>query len=145
MNVNKTIPFVLLLMFSLSGVVAQQDANSVFEKLNSSRFIEIRIQNCIESYCKEEVNILYKQDDIVKIHSICLSTFAKEKQTDTVFILNSAQQKKLNEFDRFFITGQFPVKAAEETVTTFGFIINNQVRTLRNKSGYSFIEELLSK
>ena len=131
----------LLSFFSFSAF--SQNEKSIFERMASSRFIEIRIQNCVESYCREEVNILYKQDDVVKVHSICLSTYLKEKQTDTIFTLNAAQLKTLNRFDQYFTNQQFPENATAGAITTFGFIINNQVSTLRNKSGYSFIEELL--
>lgn len=145
MKINQFFCTTSLLIPFFSFSAFSQNEKSVFERMTSSRFIEIRIQNCVESYCREEVNILYKQDDVVKVHSICLSTYLKEKQTDTIFTLNVAQLKTLERFDQYFTNQQFPENTSAGAITTFGFIVNNQVRTLRNKSGYSFIEELLVK
>ncbi len=131
------------LLFVFSESVAQ---GSLVEKIKWPPFVEIRIRHCVESYCREEVNILYIKDETFKIHSIRLTTYSKEKQIDTVFTLSNEQVNKLMDFDKYFSTETFPTEVIMAgSITTMGFIVNDQVRTLRNKSSYSFIETLISQ
>ena len=76
-----------LLTLSILTTIAQTKSidKTLIEKLNRSDFLVIKVSHGAERYDRKEINVIYYQDSIVKIHSILKSNYSADKQIDTVF------------------------------------------------------------
>ena len=138
-----------LLTLSILTTIAQTKSidKTLIEKLNRSDFLVIKVSHGAERYDRKEINVIYYQDSIVKIHSILKSNYSADKQIDTVFTLNQLQLTKLNKFGNDFnnknIVGDQIWLAGTRTFYTI--ILNGETMTFDNKEGYSLILDLLEK
>lgn len=138
-----------LLTLSILTTIAQPKSidKTLIEQLNRSDFLVIKVSHGAERYDRKEINVIYYQDSIVKIHSILKSNNSADKQIDTVFTLNQLQLTKLNKFGNDFnnknIVGDQIWLAG--TRTFYSIILNGETMTFDNKAGYSLILDLLEK
>jgi hypothetical protein len=119
---------------------------TLVEQLQWNDFLVIKISHGAERYDKKEINVIYHQDSIVKIHSILKSNNSADKQIDTVFTLSGLQLAKLDKFGKDFnnknIVGEQIWLAGTRTFYTI--ILNDETMTFDNKSGYSLILDFLT-
>jgi hypothetical protein len=111
-------------------------------------FLNITIRHFVERYERTEVNIIYHQDNKMKIHSILKSNVATELQIDTTFILSDAQLMLIDKFGEDFKNNKIePREITFAGTRTFYYItLDGKTVTLDNKrGGYSLILDLLDK
>lgn len=78
----------LLMICSLTTIAQTESIDKpLIEQLNWNDFLVIKVSHNVERYDRKEINIVYNQDSIFKIHSI-LKESPKDNLIDTVFILN---------------------------------------------------------
>jgi hypothetical protein len=138
-----------LLTFSSLTTSAQTRSidKTLVEQLQWNDFLIIKISHDAERYEREEINVIYHQDSIVKIHSILKSNNSADKQIDSVFTLSGLQLAKLDKFVKDFnnknIIGEEIWLAGSRTFYTI--IFNGETMTFDNKSGYSLILDFLTR
>lgn len=120
---------------------------TLIEQLNWNDFLIIKISHGAERYDRREINVVFHQDSIVKIHSILKSNYSADNPIDTVFALSGLQLTKLDKFGKDFnnknIVGEQIWFAGTRTFYTI--ILNGETMTFDNKNGYSLILDLLDK
>lgn len=99
-----------------------------------------------ERYERKEINVIYYEGNILKIHSILKSNYEKDKKVDTVFSLNANQIRIVDEFEHYFNKNEFPKEIIlAGTISIFKITLNGETKTLENKNNYSLISHLLSE
>ena len=146
---------IILTTFLLADGFAQTDSSRTQSKstdkkltdtITASDFLNITIRHFVERYKRTEVNIIYHQDNKMKIHSILKSNAATE--IDTTFILSGAQLMLIDKFGEDFKNNTIvPREITFAGTRTFYYItLNGKTVTLDNKKGgYSLILDLLGK
>jgi hypothetical protein len=138
-----------LLTICSTTTIAQTKSidKSLIEQLKWNDFLVIKVSHGAERYDRKEINVVYHQDSIVKIHSILKSNYSADKQIDTVFTLSGLQLTKLDKFGKDFndknIVGDQIWFAGTRTFYTI--VLNGETLTFDDKSSYSLILDLLGK
>lgn len=96
----------LILMPSFLSItsLAQNIANDseLCEQIQGLDYLTISINHRVESYSRNEINIIYHQDSIMKIHSILNSNSENDRHLDTSFVLSGRQLMLIDKFGRDF-------------------------------------------
>jgi hypothetical protein len=144
-NISGLLTGILLLAFSPIVVFSQTKNQDTFlEKINYLDFLEIKISYNAERYKRNEINVIYLQNNSVNIHSILRSSSPSEKQIDTVFTLNSQQITKLEKFEGYFSKNTFPSNVIfAGTKTNITIALNGVISSKENKNNYSLLLDFL--
>lgn len=138
---------IFLSLFATFVITAQERSGDrpLTDRIGWLDFVTVKISHNSERYERQEINVIYHQDSIMKIHSILKSNYKVDNQIDTTFTLNAQQLYKLDKFEIAFKNDSIPtgiVFAGTRTILTIN--ISGQTMTLENRSDYSLIRELLN-
>jgi hypothetical protein len=135
----------LVLGFNCIGQSKKYD-KQLTDKITSFDFLTISINHYVERYERSEINIIYHQDSVMKIHSILKSSSDSEIAIDTTFILSGPQLMIIDKFGRDFQNDNInPTDVVFAGTKTYYYVtLNNKTSSLDNKSGYSLIQHLLN-
>lgn len=139
-----TVIFLLFFSFSYSSELGEEN-KKLTDRIEWLGFLSIQIEHGVEYYSRNEINIIYHENNRLKIHSILKSSNENELQIDTVFDLSGRQIIAINDFGRMFESNAFPKHLIlAGTNTKMKVSLSDEDRTLSNKSDFSLILNLLS-
>lgn len=145
---TKSLFIILLTMFcsNIYGQRASYKDRRATSNIGAYDFLVISMEYFSERYERKEVNIIYHENNILKIHSILKSNYEKDKKVDTVFSLNAKQIRIVDEFENYFNKNEFPKEIIlAGTISIFKITLNGETKTLENKNNYSLISHLLNE
>ena len=145
MKISITLLLITIISQLTFGQIKSFD-KKLTDKINLNDSLIISVEHNSEMYKRWEINVVYKQGSILKMHSILKSNYSEDKQIDTVFILNEKQIKLLNNFEVNFKKNEIPTGLIiAGTFTTYRISINGNYTSLQNKSDYSLTTDLLKE